>query len=344
MPLPKPRADEEHDAFIARCHSALADEFGDQDQRHAVCETQWRAKHGGEAPKAMTHDRASIPFELKALDSDERSFTGLASTWDVDLQNDRIEPGAFKRTIDHWMRAGKPLKLLNSHKKERCEDVIGEIKSMEETKEGLLVSAKMADTPQGNAVWNLIKSRLVDGLSIGYSATKHRNETKDEGGRKKSIRVLEEIKLFEISAVVFGANPNAVVMAAKSLVQDAETWAKDQDGEPEPEAEPEPTPKPEPTPDPEPEEEPEPTPEEEVLASLEAQLDTLMDKKETAIVCEDFFEADLLKTKIEGLESRIQRQKRRIQSMKGDQESWAVDGKARLETEALLAKMLARAS
>lgn len=290
----------------------------------------------------MTHEHASVPFELKSMDEGAREFTGYASTWDLDLQGDRIEPGAFKRTIDHWSGAGKALKLLNSHKKERCEDVIGEVKSMCETPEGLEVAAKMADTPQANAVWNLIKARLVDGLSIGYQPTKHRNETKDVEGRKKSIRVLEEIKLFEISAVVFGANPNAVIVAAKGLAEDAAAWAKEQ--EPDPEPSPGPAPEPDPEPEAEPEEEPEPTPEEAVLASLEAELEEKEDQLRTAVETEDFFEAGILKPKIEGLESRIRDQKRLIETEKRATGPWTVDNKVRLEAEARLASTLARAS
>ncbi|MGH8953156.1 MAG: HK97 family phage prohead protease, partial [Acidimicrobiia bacterium] len=250
----------------------------------------------------------------------------------------------FKRTIDHWSGAGKALKLLNSHKKERCEDVIGEVKSMCETPEGLEVAAKMADTPQANAVWNLIKARLVDGLSIGYSTVpgKWRKEMKEINGSKKSIRVLEEIKLFEISAVVFGANPNAVIVAAKGLAEDAAAWAKEQ--EPDPEPSPDPAPEPDPEPEAEPEEEPEPTPEEAVLASLEAELEEKEDQLRTAVETEDFFEAGILKPKIEGLESRIRDQKRLIEAEKRVTSPWTVDNKVRLEAEARLASTLARAS
>jgi len=44
MPLPKPSG-ESQDEFISRCMSELAGEFPDQEQRLAVCYTQWK---GGE--------------------------------------------------------------------------------------------------------------------------------------------------------------------------------------------------------------------------------------------------------------------------------------------------------
>lgn len=54
MPLPKPRKDEEQDAFISRC---MAEAYGDdapkdrtQDQAVAMCHSQWRTVHGGKPP------------------------------------------------------------------------------------------------------------------------------------------------------------------------------------------------------------------------------------------------------------------------------------------------------
>lgn len=43
MPLPKPRKNEDKDDFIDRCMSddTMNEEYPDQDQRRAVCETQW---------------------------------------------------------------------------------------------------------------------------------------------------------------------------------------------------------------------------------------------------------------------------------------------------------------
>lgn len=47
MPLPKPRKNEKQDDFISRCMSneEAKKDFPDQDQRVAVCHTQWRNKN-----------------------------------------------------------------------------------------------------------------------------------------------------------------------------------------------------------------------------------------------------------------------------------------------------------
>ena len=46
MPIPKPKKDEKKDDFISRCmgDDVMNTEYPDQDQRMAVCSTQWRNK------------------------------------------------------------------------------------------------------------------------------------------------------------------------------------------------------------------------------------------------------------------------------------------------------------
>ena len=53
MPMPEPGPSENHDEFLTRCHTALADEFEDATQRHAVCEQQWRDRDKSDAKRAL---------------------------------------------------------------------------------------------------------------------------------------------------------------------------------------------------------------------------------------------------------------------------------------------------
>ena len=43
MPLPKPHKEEEKDDFIDRCmgDEVMVEEYPDESQRRAICETQW---------------------------------------------------------------------------------------------------------------------------------------------------------------------------------------------------------------------------------------------------------------------------------------------------------------
>lgn len=42
MPLPKPRPTENQKDFISRCMTEIQGEFPNQEQRLAVCYTQWK--------------------------------------------------------------------------------------------------------------------------------------------------------------------------------------------------------------------------------------------------------------------------------------------------------------
>ena len=59
MPQPTPNEDEAQDVFMARCVSdeTMNSEYPEQDQRVAICLTQWREKHP-EAPPAPERDAA----------------------------------------------------------------------------------------------------------------------------------------------------------------------------------------------------------------------------------------------------------------------------------------------
>ena len=58
MPLPKPRKDEEKDAFIDRCmgDEVMVEEYEDESQRRAVCETQWDESKKEDKTKDETFD------------------------------------------------------------------------------------------------------------------------------------------------------------------------------------------------------------------------------------------------------------------------------------------------
>jgi len=176
----------------------------------------------------MSKDKARslvTPFEVKAFDESERTFDGLAATWDLDLGGDVIEPGAFKRTLNNWRASKKVLPLLDSHNGGSVRNVVGKMLDGAESTDGLDATFQVIDGPDGDEVFRRIKGGYVDGLSIGYSAVKVRYpETEDE--KQKGIwRYLEEVKLHEVSVVLWPMNPEARIDTAtvKALIASART-------------------------------------------------------------------------------------------------------------------------
>lgn len=163
-------------------------------------------------------------FELKSVDEEARTFTGLASTNDLDYGGDVIIPGAFKRTLTNWRKGKKVMPLIDSHNYGSIRSVIGKMLTAEETSDGLETSFEVIEGIDGDEAFRRIKGGYVDGLSIGYEPVKIRRPNEEE--QLKGIwRFLEEIKLVEISVVLWPMNPNARIdtNSVKSLL----TIAKD---------------------------------------------------------------------------------------------------------------------
>jgi HK97 family phage prohead protease len=161
-----------------------------------------------------------VPFEVKALDESARTFRGLAAAYSLDLGDDVIEPGAFKRTLDHW-RASKqkrPIYLLNGHNAWDVQDVVGKMLDAAETSEGLDTQWEFvgAGDPAADAAYTRVKGGFITGLSIGYTPVQWEMERRDSG----IVRHLKEVKLHEVSLVVFPMNEDARIDAAsvKSLL------------------------------------------------------------------------------------------------------------------------------
>jgi HK97 family phage prohead protease len=159
-------------------------------------------------------------FEVKEVDDDARTFSGLAATWDRDLGGDVIERGAFKRTLNAWKSSKRVLPLLDSHNGGSVRNVVGKMIEGTETEDGLESVFKVIDGPDGDEVFRRIKGGYVDGLSIGYEAVEVRYpETEDEKA-EGVYRYLKEIKLHEVSVVIWPMNPEARIdtAAAKALL------------------------------------------------------------------------------------------------------------------------------
>ena len=170
-----------------------------------------------------------VNFAVKSIDTKARRFAGLASTWDLDLGNDVIHKGAFAKTLSDWRSSKKrTIHLLDSHKRESVDDVLGKMVSATETDVGLEAEFEMRDTKSAHDALAAIEGGFIDGLSIGYQPVAYTHEKADSG---KTIRHLTEIKLHEISLVVSPMNEGARVdpSSIKSLLDAAKAGQLTQD-------------------------------------------------------------------------------------------------------------------
>lgn len=148
------------------------------------------------------------PFAVKDVDAEERTFEGLASTWDLDLGGDVIHRGAFKQTIGHWRQGGKVLPLIDQHNYGSVRSVVGKMVDAKETKDGLWTQWEVIRGQDGDEVLARVEGGYVDGLSIGYRPVKIEMPTEDEE-REGVYRHLKEVELKEVSVVIWPMNPEA---------------------------------------------------------------------------------------------------------------------------------------
>src|SRR5262249_7908655 len=84
---------------------------------------------------------------------------------------------------------------------------------MNQTQSGLYFRGDIANTQSGKELLTLIKTGSIDGVSIGFNVLSDFYKKTDEGIR---TRFISQIELFEISIVVFPADPNARVSRPQS--------------------------------------------------------------------------------------------------------------------------------
>jgi uncharacterized protein len=174
----------------------------------------------------MTTSHSYAPFEVKAADFESRTFEGLASTWDLDSGGDIIHKGAYKRTLSHWRQSNgsQVIPLVDQHNYGSIRAVLGKMVDGQETDVGLETKWQVVPGNDGDELLHRLKGGFVTGLSIGYEAVGKPEYTDVErDGQKVRVRHLKELKLYEVSAVVFPMNEGARLNPAsvKSLMDAA---------------------------------------------------------------------------------------------------------------------------
>ena len=143
-----------------------------------------------------TEQRVNVAdFEIRET-GDGMTFEGYAAVFNSDSQPlpfiERIAPGAFKRSL----QSRNEVKLLWNHDSgEPLASVRGGTLKLVEDARGLKVQATLANTTRGRDVSELIRSKVIDSMSFGFSVIK--DSWSNDGG----TRTLEAVRLFEVSIV-----------------------------------------------------------------------------------------------------------------------------------------------
>ncbi|HEP9860791.1 TPA: phage major capsid protein [Pseudomonas aeruginosa] len=155
----------------------------------------------------MKTNRAYSTLEVKALDDEKRVITGIASTPSPDRMQDVVEPKGAQFKL--------PIPFLWQH---NHDEPIGHVTDAKVTQKGIEVSVQLTQVEEPGKLkdrldeaWQSIKSGLVRGLSIGFSAKEFEQIPGSWGLRFLSW------EWFELSAVTIPANAEATITSVKSF-------------------------------------------------------------------------------------------------------------------------------
>lgn len=155
----------------------------------------------------MKTNRAYSTLEVKALDDERRVITGIASTPSPDRMQDVVEPKGAQFKL--------PIPFLWQH---NHDEPIGHVTEAKVTQKGIEVSVQLTQVEEPGKLkdrldeaWQSIKSGLVRGLSIGFSAKEFEQIPGSWGLRFLSW------EWFELSAVTIPANAEATITSVKSI-------------------------------------------------------------------------------------------------------------------------------
>lgn len=175
----------------------------------------------------MSRETKTLSFEVKATGvttDDEGQEIGHIECYtavfnNVDEGNDRINPGAFTRTIQNSKARAKSrdkkyiLPMLWNH---QPNDLIGGWTGLSEDQFGLKCIGDVSlATQRGKEYYALAKQKMSDEFSIIYDIP--------QGGAKydkSGVRDLTEIRLFSCDPVVWGMNTETYMIGVKSAPKD----------------------------------------------------------------------------------------------------------------------------
>lgn len=149
-------------------------------------------------------------FEYKDMVADiadvDMTARKVKAVWsrmnNVDLDMDIILPGAFDKTIQENGPNGKNQiwSLIDHRATMGC--AIGKPKELYIEGDMLIAVTPIIDTEVGEDILKMYQAGIINQHSIGFQTIKS-----DWQDQEQTVRLIKEVKLYEGSAVLWGANP-----------------------------------------------------------------------------------------------------------------------------------------
>lgn len=166
-------------------------------------------------PSGIPTEHFRVNFQIDPSSKlSEREFIGMGSVFGSAVENlptTIVEKGAFTKTL---IERKDKIPVLWQHDMTQPVGVPLELK---ENDAGLYIRGKLSKTERGNEALELMRDGALKGLSIGFDPIKW-NMTKENDSDPEwdAVRHITELKLWEVSLVTFGADPNALISEVRS--------------------------------------------------------------------------------------------------------------------------------
>jgi HK97 family phage prohead protease len=146
-------------------------------------------------------------------------LTGIASTTSVDRDDERMSDTALQMMVDDIKKAG--VNLFGNHE-HSWENTLGVIKDAELVDKQVRVKIQLDDAstnPKVAMLLNKLKKGIMLGLSVGGNVEHFESEYSRQKGKK--IRVLDRVKIYEVSVVGIPANADSYLSLGQAIAKSA---------------------------------------------------------------------------------------------------------------------------
>lgn len=152
--------------------------------------------------------------EIKDISSDKRQVAVYLAKFDnIDSDNDMIKKGAFSKSIDERgpnSPSNRKIAFLRWHDWEKP---IGKFLSLGEDDLGLFAVSQLGTSQLGEDAWRDYEDGIIREHSIGFQYIQDKIKWIDDANAPMGgYYMVTEVKLFEGSAVTFGANSETNVI------------------------------------------------------------------------------------------------------------------------------------
>lgn len=176
-----------------------------------------RAKSFDRVRETRTAEYKSMPLLRKAIDPDTRTVTTLFSVFgNIDSYSDRVMPGAFAQTFAQrgskvlhlWQHDffSPPIAVVKSLREIGRDELPADVqRDYPEAQGGAEAVSQFLTSPRASEVFDALAAGAPLEASFGYDVVDAYFTEEDD----RFIRNIREVRLWELSTVLWGANPAA---------------------------------------------------------------------------------------------------------------------------------------